>query len=199
MKSIWYPAPTAWPFFFQSMRPDPVVGHLSFTEHPWFPCTRPCRVQWRVPSTLTLRLLSAVGVFWVPMWIYATKHLRFIFHLQSSRFFFSPLFSFLSFFWCEPFLKSLLTLLQYCLCFLFWFFGYEACGILPPQSVIEPVPPTLQGKVLTTGLSAKSLELPFSFSPFWLCCVFVAARGLSLVAASRLLVLMASYAGECGL
>jgi len=156
-------------------------------------------VQWRAPSTLTLRLLSAVGVFWVPMWIYATKHLCFIFHLQSCRFFFSPLFSFLSFFWCEPFLKSLLTLLQYCLCFLFWFFGYEACGILPPQSVIEPILPALQGKVLTTGLSAKSLELPFSFSPFWLCCVFVAARGLSLVAASRPRVLVASFVGECGL
>ena len=143
-------------------------------------------VQWSAPSTLTLRLLSAVGVFWVPMWIYATKHLCFILHLQSCLFFFLPSFFFSFFFGCEPFLKSLLTLLQYCLCFLFWFFGYEACGILPPQSVIEPVPPTLEGKVLTTGLSGKSLELPFSYSPFWLCCVFVAAWGLSLIAASRL-------------
>ena len=107
------------------------------------------------------------------------------FTFRAAFSFFSPLFSFLSFFRCEPFLKTLLTLLQYCLCFLFWFFGYEACGILPPQSVIEPVPPTLEGKVLTTGLSGKSLELPFSYSPFWLCCVFVAAWGLSLIAASR--------------
>ena len=26
-------------------------------------------------------------------------------------------------FWCGPFLKSLLNLLQYCFCFMFWFFG----------------------------------------------------------------------------
>ena len=37
---------------------------------------------------------------------------------------------FLSFvFWCGLFLKSLLNLLQYCFCFMFWFFGCEACGI----------------------------------------------------------------------
>ena len=41
-------------------------------------------------------------------------------------------FFFLSFFWCEPFLMSLLNLWQYCLCFMFWFFGSETCGILVP-------------------------------------------------------------------
>ena len=30
---------------------------------------------------------------------------------------------FLRFFWCGPFLKSLLNLLQYCFCFMSWFFG----------------------------------------------------------------------------
>ena len=30
--------------------------------------------------------------------------------------------------WCGPFLKSLLNLLQYCFCSLFWFFGHETCS-----------------------------------------------------------------------
>ena len=29
--------------------------------------------------------------------------------------------------------KSLLNLLKYCFCFMFWFFGCEACGILVLQ------------------------------------------------------------------
>ena len=56
------------------------------------------------------------------------------------------------------FLKSLLNLLQYCFCFMFWFFGPGACGILAPQPGIEPAPPALEGKVLTTGPPEKSLE-----------------------------------------
>ena len=128
------------------------------------------------------------------MWIYARKHLCFILRLQSCCFFFFfPLFFlFLLFFDVTDFVTVLLV-------FSVLIFGHEPCGILPPQSVIEPVPPALQGKALTTGLSGKSLELPFSYSPFWLCRVFVAARRLSLVAASRLLVLVASFVGECGL
>ena len=42
---------------------------------------------------------------------------------------------------------------------MFWFFGHEACGIIVPQPGIEPVPPALEGKVLTTGLLEKSQEL----------------------------------------
>ena len=37
------------------------------------------------------------------------------------------------------------------------FFGSEACGILAPRPGIEPVPPALEGKVLTTGPPGKSL------------------------------------------
>ena len=33
---------------------------------------------------------------------------------------------------------------------MFWYFGHEACGILAPQPGIEPAPPALEGKVLTT-------------------------------------------------
>ena len=39
---------------------------------------------------------------------------------------------------------------------MFWFFGHEACGILAPQPGIEPAPPTLEGKVLSTGPPGKS-------------------------------------------
>ena len=39
---------------------------------------------------------------------------------------------------------------------MFWFFGLKACGILAPQGGIEPAPPALKGKVLTTGPPGKS-------------------------------------------
>ena len=54
------------------------------------------------------------------------------------------------FFLYDPFLKSLLSLLQYCFCFMFWFFGCKLHGILAPKPRIEPVP-TVKGNVLTTG------------------------------------------------
>ena len=40
---------------------------------------------------------------------------------------------------------------------MFWFFGPKACRLLAPQLGIEPTPPALEGKVLTTGLPGKSL------------------------------------------
>ena len=40
--------------------------------------------------------------------------------------------------------KSLLTLLQYRFCFMF--FGPQACGILAPQPGIKPAPPALKAK-----------------------------------------------------
>ena len=56
---------------------------------------------------------------------------------------------------CGPFFKSLLNLLQYCFCFMFWYFGHEACGILAPPPWISDPPPALEGEVLTTGLPGK--------------------------------------------
>ena len=53
------------------------------------------------------------------------------------------------------FKKSLLNVLQYCFCFMFCFFGHEACGVLAPWPGIEPTPPALEGKVLTTGPPGK--------------------------------------------
>ena len=52
-------------------------------------------------------------------------------------------------------------MLQYCFCFIFRFFGPEACGILAPQPGIKPVPPSLEGGVLTTGPPGTSPYLYF--------------------------------------
>ena len=41
-----------------------------------------------------------------------------------------PFFFLLRCLWYRPFWKSLLNLLQSCFCFMFWFFGFKACGIL---------------------------------------------------------------------
>ena len=38
------------------------------------------------------------------------------------------------------------------LLFCFWFFDHEAHGMLAPGPSVEPVPPALESKVLTTGL-----------------------------------------------
>ena len=59
-------------------------------------------------------------------------------------------------FGCGSFLKSLLNLLHYCFCFMFWFFDCEAHGIVFPWPGIKSAPPALEGIVLTTGLPEKS-------------------------------------------
>ena len=60
-------------------------------------------------------------------------------------------------------LKSLLNLLQNCFCFMFWFFNLEACGVLAPYPGMKSTLPALEGKVLTTGLPEKSLDVFSSF------------------------------------
>ena len=45
-------------------------------------------------------------------------------------------------------LKSLLSLLQHCFCFMFFgFLAWEACGILAPQPGVESTPLALEGEV----------------------------------------------------
>ena len=44
----------------------------------------------------------------------------------------------------------------YCLCFMSWFFGCEAHGILAPWPGVEPTPLTLESVVLTTEPQGKS-------------------------------------------
>ena len=63
-------------------------------------------------------------------------------------------------FWCGPFLKSLLNLLQYCFCFFlcFGFFDPQACRILVSWPGIE-LTPCIGGEVLTTGQPGKSQEI----------------------------------------
>ena len=63
-------------------------------------------------------------------------------------------------FWCGIFKVLLIFFffLQYCFCFMFRFFGWEACGILTPQPGIELVPPAVE----TTCLPRKSQQTYFN-------------------------------------
>ena len=70
-------------------------------------------------------------------------------YIQEYNAWFKVIFK--EFSWYGPFKKSLLNLLQYC--FYFGFLAIRHVGILAPWAGTEPAPPTLEGKVLTTGLS----------------------------------------------
>lgn len=52
MKTIYHSGSNDLTHFFQPIRPDPVVGHLSCALHPWSPCTRTCCVS---PMASSLR------------------------------------------------------------------------------------------------------------------------------------------------
>ena len=41
---------------------------------------------------------------------------------------------------------------------MFFFFNHNVCGVLAPWPGTEPAPPTLEGKVLTSGLQGSSQE-----------------------------------------
>ena len=77
---------------------------------------------------------------------------------------------FFFYFWCRPFFFYLLNLLQHCFCYIpFVFFGHEACESSAPRPGIEPRPPALEGRVLTTGPPGKSLTHSFYLpGPWWL-------------------------------
>ena len=57
----------------------------------------------------------------------------------------------------KVFIEFVTILLLVC----FWFFGYEAYQILAPRPGIEPVPPALGGKVLTTRPPGKFHKISF--------------------------------------
>ena len=42
---------------------------------------------------------------------------------------------------------------------MFWFFGYEACGILALWPGIEPTPPAFEGEVLTHWMAREVPEI----------------------------------------
>ena len=83
----------------------------------------------------------------------------------SWRFFF--------FFWCGPFLKSLLSLLEYCFCSEFWFFDHKAFGIWNPRPGIEPPPPCIGRWRLNHRLPGKCPVLfvcvPGNFIQYQIC------------------------------
>ena len=54
--------------------------------------------------------------------------------------------------------KSSWNLLQYGFRSMHWFCGWEACGILAPQTGMKTTPPTLEGEVPTTVLPGKFLK-----------------------------------------
>ena len=62
------------------------------------------------------------------------------------------------FFRCGSFLKSLLNLLQYCFCFMFWCFGHKLCEILLSTLTRDWTPTPCLGRrsLPTTGLPGKS-------------------------------------------
>ena len=74
------------------------------------------------------------------------------------KIFFKVFFFFLD---VDHFQSLLLSLLQYCFCFMFWFFGPEPCGILAPQPGIETTPPALEGD--HQGSSWTTREVPSNF------------------------------------
>ena len=68
-----------------------------------------------------------------------------------------------------PFLKSLLNLLLYCFCFMVFFFGHKAHGILTPQSGIKPVPPALTGmRSLNYWTTREVSRLMLKYALHWL-------------------------------
>ena len=86
------------------------------------------------------------------------------------------------FFFGQPFVESLLNLLQYGFCFMFCFFGHEACGVLVPPSGIEHCtfcigrslqdwtarevpspPPVFFCTLITTGCATSVADVFYSF------------------------------------
>ena len=82
--------------------------------------------------------------------------------VQVESLFYLCIFLFLKGLLMWTILKSLLNLLQYCFCLMFWFFEWEAYGIVASPPGIDPIPHASEGEVLTTWLSEKSQTLCFA-------------------------------------
>ena len=65
---------------------------------------------------------------------------------------------FFKIFWCRPFFKSLLNLLQYWFCLMFWIFGPGLCGIQAPQPGMNMYLLHWKVEVLTHRLPGESLD-----------------------------------------
>ena len=88
----------------------------------------------------------------------------FIFQCPWNTFFSNYNFKRFFFFWCGPFFKSLLNLLQYSFCFMFCLLGHEACGILAPQPGIEPPTPCI-GRWSPNHGTTREVPVPLHFTP----------------------------------
>lgn len=60
----------------------------------------------------------------------------------------------------KNFYSSLLNLLPYCSCFMFWLFGWDACGMLAPRPGVKPAPLAQEGEVLDPGPRGTSFAFP---------------------------------------
>ena len=60
--------------------------------------------------------------------------------------------------------KVFIEFVQYCSCFMVWFFGCKACGILDPWPGIDPTSSSLEGEILTTEPPEKSPTSCFSLN-----------------------------------
>ena len=65
------------------------------------------------------------------------------------------------FFNVDHFFKDFIEFITILLLFYFLDFGSQARGILAPPPGMEPAPPALEPKVLTTGPPGKSLQCRF--------------------------------------
>ena len=84
---------------------------------------------------------------------------------------------------CRPFVESLLNLLQYCFCFMFWFYCQEAYRILASWSGFQPaLQVALEGKGFTTGPPGNSLlnRLHWRLRERPLCTAEMAIDGLTM-------------------
>ena len=91
-----------------------------------------CRILW-LPSALRIQSTHLIQKFFFKNFFFHADHLKSL---------------------CWIFYTTVSIL-----CF-FFFFGLEACKILVPWPEIEPVPPALEGEVLTTRPTWKSLSRP---------------------------------------
>ena len=154
----------------------PIISWALGAEHPFPSARRECQAALAVPMGMgSQSLLVSGAAAGRPAWILQAVSLRVFQPWEGtcglppqsglragkwpshgewsfSSFFFFKIFFFLI---VDPVLKSLLNLLQYCFCFMFWFFDLLACGVLAPPPGIKPAPPAVEGEVLIPRLPGK--------------------------------------------
>ena len=149
----------------------PPIVVLSLHTHPWLICVRVCGTIWIITGlslNVSARIFLRTRTFFSMIATQASHSSKWALIQQNdlinhsfdtwSSYLQNILFSFF---------KVLLSLLQYCSCFMFWFFGRQACGISAPRPGMEPAPPALEGEVLTTGPPGKSPKYSFLYIEYF--------------------------------